>query len=148
MVTYFGRNIYDRIMNASILLLLFLAFCYLIWPADYWPIKCIEIKKVEILTPEVKPGDQVVYRITFNKLTDRSAMVSRQILNDRIFNYVDLPSALPRGTDTVTTSIKLPLTATPGQPHKLVWSATYKLPFREVSYRAESPEFMVVGDKK
>lgn len=147
MTAFFGNTRFDKFANMSILLILFLSFCYLIWPANLWPIKCFEIKSVEILTPVVSPGDEITYRVTYEKFTDRPAMVSRQILDDRIFNFVDVPSNVSKGHDSVINTIKLPITASPNKPHTLVWSVSYELPFRKVTYQMVSPEFSVVEKK-
>lgn len=147
MTAFFGTNKFEKFSNMLILLILFLSFCYLIWPANLWPIKCFEIKSVEILTPVVSPGDDITYKVTYEKFTDRPAMVSRQILDDRIFNFVDVPSNVSKGHDSVINTIRLPITASVNKPHTLVWSVSYELPFRKVTYQMVSPEFSVVEKK-
>lgn len=131
------------------LYLLFVAF----WPDDVWPLKCIEVlSPIQIIGDRVEngmtvihPGDPLRYRVHFKKYTNKPAMISRQILNERIFNYADIPSNLSKGEDCVVATIVLPLTATPDHPHTLVWSATYKnvIPLRDVTVRSISQPFMV-----
>jgi hypothetical protein len=124
--------------------------CYLafitFWPNNLFPLKTIDFPEpMKILnTDKIYPGDDIHYQLKYNKHATKPAMISRMVINDRIFVFSDFQSNIKQGPGTLKTQIHLPITAIPG-PHIVRWVVCYEdvIPFKKICKTVDSETFTV-----
>jgi hypothetical protein len=132
----------------AFLALLFVWSClfgyWLFWP--YVPL--VVESPIKIMNPakQVKAGDNLVYKITYEKKMKIHGVLTRKLVNTYKHDLRESVTTAPIGTDKDTISIPIPKMAEPGI-YNLWWSVAYKVnPLRVVIVSAESEPFEVIAN--
>lgn len=130
-------------------LLLFVGMIAFFGVLLYWMFIPLNVMTVvspaSILTPEVYPGENLVYEIDYCKYVDKSAVVTRRLINGEVI-------ALPTITTDAATGCHQLLIATTTIPEHLdpgVYSLEVALdyhlnPIRHAHYEFKTEEFVVL----
>lgn len=97
----------------------------------------------EVLTPQVKNGEELVYKVDFCKFMNADATIHPAIVDGHIVTLPSKDTSLPRGCYELEAHVELPELAE-GE-YKYVETIKYRVnPIRTVSYTYESELFEVV----
>lgn len=140
-------NISRQVFNLFLFLL-----CIYTATLGFWliyPYTPITVESPILITnpnKQVKAGEELVYKITYEKKMDIHGILTRKLINEFKIDLADSPAASPVGKDSDKVPIPIPRGADPGK-YRLWWSATYKVnPIRTVTVSAESEEFEIVAN--
>lgn len=109
------------------------------------PYKILEVSSVEILTPEVKAGEQLEYRVKYCKYRDLPATVSKTLVNGTLIPFTPYVSNLPIGCEVVVVYQEVPLYAPSGIYHINVVSTFSPNPIRTINIEYRTPSFIIKG---
>lgn len=114
------------------------------WTLSLYPFKVVDVQSVEILTPVVKPGEQVRYRVTGCKYFAVAAEAQRKLVDHyEYFLSKETVNDLSTGCFTKEMSIPVPAWAE-NDTYKVHIDLTHTIfGFRKIDTHYETPEFIV-----
>ena len=113
----------------------------------FYPYEPIIVKSIEIFNPDkqVKAGDELIYKITYDKKMDLKGELIRTLNNGVKITLSSSDVAAPVGKDCDKVRVKIPGFADPGKDYFMGWHVEYRVNMlRRVSVYAESDKFEVV----
>jgi hypothetical protein len=117
---------------------------WLWWP--YIPLVVENPIKVMNLNKQVMAGDDLVYKITYEKKMNVQGVLTRKLVNTYKHDLRESITTAPIGPDKDMVSVPIPKMAEPGD-YTLWWSVAYKVnPLRTVTVCAESEKFQVIAN--
>ena len=117
---------------------------WLWWP--YVPLVVEKPIKIMNIHKQVKAGEDLVYKITYEKKMQINGILTRKLVNTYKHDLRESVTTAPIGADKDTISVPIPKMAEPGL-YNLWWSVAYKVnPLRTVIVNAESEQFEVIAN--
>jgi hypothetical protein len=83
----------------------------------YWPIKVMEVTKVEVLTPTVVAGERVKIRFTVEKYMMVPMTIQRTLVNETTTTYIEEHGSQPLGKSVKTVELLIPKDKHEGKYH-------------------------------
>lgn len=117
----------------------------------YWPIKTIEFKNtsdLEVVNPnkEIKQGEQLEYKISYCRFTDKQAIVTRVIQDGLIYIMPPIQTHTGIGCqeDKIMSIAEIPKAIPPGI-YKMLITVEFKInPLRTITHTLYTEQFTVV----
>jgi hypothetical protein len=103
---------------------------------------------IKIMNPgkQVKAGDDLIYKISYEKKMQIHGVLTRKLVNTYKHDLRESITTAPIGKDNDVVPIPIPKMAEPGI-YNLWWSVAYKVnPLRTVIVSAESEQFEVIAN--
>ena len=119
-------------------------FCLVAW-WSFYPYTPIVVEcPIKVLTPVVRAGDYLVYKIKYDKKMNITGKLSRKLVNSYKIDLTETPATSPLGPDEDSVPVQVPRFADAGE-YYLWWSCEYKVnPIRTITIQAQSELFEVV----
>lgn len=136
-------NILQKISWSTLFLamsfILYFAFCTL------YPYKTMEMKQPnKVLTPVVKPGEDLIYEVDYCKYTNRSVILSKVLVDTVHFNLGAARSNLPCGCNKVQVAVPMPKILELNGTYHLDIRAEYQMnPFRTIIVETRTEDFII-----
>jgi hypothetical protein len=122
------------------------ATCFFWLDYPYHPIR-FNVTPIQVLTPEVHPGEQVILLVDYHKSMSLPAEVGTQFMNDVVITVPSTIRNLPTGDCVVKMMDTVVPTCTPPGHYFLRQTLTYRVnPIRTVIVIVDSQMFEVVND--
>ena len=110
-----------------------------------YPYKVIEIKSLEVLTPNVKAGELFRWRVDFCKYMNLKAKTVRKVLDQKnvVWLTIEQETQFAPGCSNTVVDIKIPEDVPPGT-YRIKSETLYQInPFRVETLNLDIPEFQV-----
>ena len=146
-----NRTLY-KVLNWMVFMtfILVVVFMAVIGYMAFWPIKVYEVSNTaQVLTPRVRAGEFMTYRVIYSKYKDLSATVTKQIYyldSNLVINLPNTNSTLPiaRNKEMIAKTTLIPIHAPPGKV-KVVITPIYEVNmFQTYRFKHETEPFEIV----
>jgi len=111
------------------------------------PYKIFEVSGIEILTPEVRAGEQLIYKVSYCKYSNLQGTISKTLVNSIIIPFTPYVINAPVGCGIRTVYQEIPLFAPSGTYHLGIISTYRPNPIRVVNIEYKTGDFTVKGDE-
>jgi hypothetical protein len=137
------RNLSHTFIYIAFGIIVFIWLVFMFW--WLYPYKIVEMKQpYEVLTPEVKQGELLVYRQEYCKYTDKMPTVQRYFVDGLIYSMADVSPTLREGCGQTLTSIFVPRNL-PAGDYYMRTVVTYKInPIRTITFEFSTDKFKVI----
>jgi flagellar basal body-associated protein FliL len=114
-----------------------------------WPYNLFELHSVKVLTPQVEAGKEVEIQIDSTKTKAITALVTRHLSNDYIYQMPSFSGNIPVGRGTRIIKIRIPENVEPGTHYTIQTSYTFRVnPIREIKGGWTTEPFTVIAKRK
>lgn len=124
-------------------IIVFIWLVFMFW--WLYPYKIVEMKQpYEVLTPEVKQGEILIYKQDYCKYTSKVPTVQRYFVDGLIYAMAEASPTLKEGCRTNLASILVPRNLPTGK-YYMRTIVTYKVnPIRNIIFEFSTDEFRVI----
>lgn len=139
-----SEKIKHKVIVISMIFIVIMFCIFIFWWV--FPYKTISISNqpYEVITPTVKQGELMSYKIDYCKYGDYKAEVHKQFIDGIIYSIPDGNIGLPAGCGSKVVSIKVPKTLPVGS-YKLKVDVSFQVnPIRTISNSYQTEVFSVV----
>lgn len=136
------KRLFDILAWAVVVSWFMLIFIVGFW--KLYPYRVFEVKSVEILTPTVKAGQNVVYRTSACKYMDVPGRISKVLVNDVFIPYSTYTAQTFTGCTSREVSSIIPEFADEGLYHIHITAEYPVNPVRTITVNYDTPLFKVV----
>jgi hypothetical protein len=141
-----GKKMYISLMTFFVLAVFFFLgiIGLLVYP---YKVLSFNYDKAEVITPIVKAGDEVRFKVDYVKYGNLYGTVARQLVNEYVYYYSPVITSTPPGHIVRTMAVTIPSNAEPGI-YFIRSTYVYRVNFlREITYVKETENFEVIDNE-
>lgn len=110
----------------------------------YWPVKVFEIKSIQMVTPQVKPGEDAVYHVNYCRYFEGDIHVFKSIDGPSLIYIPMSVNSNPPGCREADVHVSIPASTIPGTYTIKIVAEAQVNPNKKATVRFQTDAFEVI----